>query len=649
MTNNKVKVGLVQINNSFANQNYLPYTVGMFQAYAEKNLKNKNKFEFLLPLYKRILVKNAVGHLLESDISFFSTYVWNYKLSLEIAKKLKEKNPKILIVFGGPMVPENGIKDFLQSHPFIDIACNGDGEEPFLSLLENYSTCKWSKVPSISYIDKQKKLVQTQRSKRITNLDKIPSPYITGVFKPLIKAHPEDEWLALWETNRGCPYSCSYCVWGAYTDKKIYPFSLDRLYKEIDWFSNHKIEFVYCCDANFGVLNRTVEIVDYFANNKKKYGYPKVLSTQTAKVFTERTYQTCKIMAETGLNKGIALALQSLNSDTLQNIKRKNISVEKFKEIQQRLTSENIETFTDIILALPSETYNSFADGISTAIQQGQHNRIQFGNLSILRNAEMDDNNYQKKYGFEIVETNVLNMHGSLSHKEEVQETQQLVISTNTMPKSDWVKTRAFGWMTALLHFDKLLQVPFVTLNKLYSVKYRDLIELFTEDEDLPPILTYIKNFFNEKAVELQNGGSEFCESEKWLNLWWPCDELILIQLATENKLQDFYNEVEQVISRFLDKKKIQDYQSVLHESLKLNQNLMKLPLQEKDLDLHLNYNLWDVYRGALKGVDVPLEKGNFSYTIDRTSNKWSSWDVWCKEVIWYGNKKGVYIYDVKK
>jgi hypothetical protein len=354
-------------------------------------------------------------------------------------------------------------------------------------------------------------------------------------------------------------------------------------------------------------------------------------------------------MAENGLNKGIALALQSLNPGTLHDIKRKNVPVEKFKEIQQRLTSENIETFTDIILALPCETYNSFADGISTVIENGQHNRIQFGNLSILRNAEMDNPDYQEKYGFEVVETNVLNMHGSLSHKEEVQETQDLVISTNTMPKPDWVKTRTFGWMTALLHFDKLLQVPFVILNKLYSIRYRDLIELFTADEDLPPILAHIKEFFNEKAVELQNGGSEFCESEKWLNLWWPPDELILIQLATENKLQDFYDQAEQVIGRFLDKKKIQGYQPILHESLRLNKNLMKLPLQDEDLELSLGYNLWELYRGALKGTDVSLEKGNFGYTIDRTTNKWPSWDAWCKEVIWYGNKKGAYIYNVKK
>ena len=80
---------------------------------------------------------------------------------MEIAKKLKEKKPKILIVFGGPMVPDNDIKDFLKSHPFIDIAAHGGGEDTFVSLLENYSTRNWSKVPSISYISKQKKIVQT--------------------------------------------------------------------------------------------------------------------------------------------------------------------------------------------------------------------------------------------------------------------------------------------------------------------------------------------------------------------------------------------------------------------------------------------------------------------------------------------------------
>ena len=96
-------------------------------------------------------------------------------------------------------------------------------------------------------------------------------------------------------------------------------------------------------------------------------------------------------------------------------------------------------------MALPGETYDSFTNGISTLIENGQHNRIQFNNLSILPNSEMGDKVYQKKYGMKLVETNILNMHGSYPGDDfGVPEKQELVIATAAMPKDDWVKVRAF-------------------------------------------------------------------------------------------------------------------------------------------------------------------------------------------------------------
>ena len=68
------KVGLVQINNSFSGQNYLPYSVGILQAYAEKHLKNSADYEFLLPLYRRMRVVDAVKQLAEAEVVFFSCY-----------------------------------------------------------------------------------------------------------------------------------------------------------------------------------------------------------------------------------------------------------------------------------------------------------------------------------------------------------------------------------------------------------------------------------------------------------------------------------------------------------------------------------------------------------------------------------------------
>ena len=102
-----LNVGLVNINNSFSGQNYFPYSVGCLQAYAEKNLSSKEEFRFCLPIYKRKPVASLVTELINVDIAFFSTYVWNIRLSLEVAHQLKKLQPHIMTIFGGPQVPDS--------------------------------------------------------------------------------------------------------------------------------------------------------------------------------------------------------------------------------------------------------------------------------------------------------------------------------------------------------------------------------------------------------------------------------------------------------------------------------------------------------------------------------------------------------------
>lgn len=644
----KIKIGMVQINNSFFNQNYFPYSVGILQAFSQRHLKESDNFEFLSPIYSRMFIRTAIEKLLSADIVCFSTYVWNIKISLKIAEEIKKNKPQALIVFGGPQVPNREIEVFLRSNSFIDIACHDEGENIFLNILKNYHNRDWAKVPSISYINEVGEFIRNPACPRISDLNEIPSPYLDGVFDPLVETNPQSTWVALWETNRGCPFLCAYCDWGSATKNKVYAHNNEKLFREVDWFSRNKIEFIFCCDANFGILERDIEIVKYVAENKRKYGYPKALSVQSTKNFTKHAYEIYKVMSDTGLNKGVSLSLQSLNEDTLRGIRRKNIPNKVFREVQRRLTSLNIETFTDLILGLPDETYETFVNGVSTIIENGQHNRIQFNNLSILPNAEMGDREYQKKSGFDIVETKIINIHGSMTDTGEVDETQRLVVGTNTMPKDDWLRVRVFGWMASLLHFDKLLQVPFIILHSFYHISFRELIEIFINNSIKSPILTDIHSFFVKKATDIQNGKEEFCESKKWLNIWWPADELILIELCAENKLSDFYKEAEQVIGRYLRDRELFDCQPILRESILLNQNLIKLPFQDEDLDISLSYNIWDVYYVILRNAKLPLKKGEFCYMIDRTSVKWQSWEDWCREVIWYGNKKGAYIYNCK-
>ncbi len=427
----------------------------------------------------------------------------------------------------------------------------------------------------------------------------------------------------------------------------MYTFDLERLYKEVDWFAAHQIEYIFCCDANFGMLPRDLDIASYVAETKRKVGHPHALSVQNTKNATERAYKVQKILADAGLNKGVDIALQSADPDTLVSIKRGNISTETYQELQRRFTRDNVETYTDLILGLPGETYDSFADGVSTIIENGQHNRIQFNNLSILPNAEMGDPEYQKKYGMLTVETNVVNIHGSLAEAEhEISETQVLVIATNAMPKPDWVRTRAFSWMAALLHFDKILQIPFVLLHEICAVRYRELIELFldTPREEFP-VLSSVRSFFLEKATDIQNGGPEYCQSKEWLDIWWPADEYLLIKLCVEQKLELFYREAEKLLGRFLDEKFLSLPTNLLSEAIALNSKLIKLPFQTSNVTLELSCNIWEFYQSVLRGTSLPLETKPSKYHIDRTSATWGSWEDWYREVVWYGNKKGAYLY----
>ena len=641
----KIKIGLVQINNSFSGASYFPYTVGLLQAYIEEHAKFSERYEFLPFIYSRIPVEEGVNRLLSANIVGFSTYVWNFRLSLEIARRLKKQKPEILIVFGGPQVPDEA-EVFLSQFPFIDIVCHGEGEQVFCSIVESYPSKDWGDIPSISYFDDNGAFINHPQAPRIKDLDIIPSPYLNGFFEALMLENPQNEWLSLWETNRGCPFSCTFCDWGSATASKVYRFELERLLAEIDWFADKKVEFVFCCDANFGILSRDTQIAQYAADIKSKIGYPQALSVQNTKNATDRAYETQKILNTSGLSKGVDLALQSIDKNTLESVKRANISIETYEILQQRFTSDGVATFTDIILGLPGETYESYVEGVSKLIENGQHNRIQFNNLSILPNAEMGDPKYQQKHGMVTVPSEIINIHGlRTTSEDDVAEVQELVIATQDMPKEDWVKTRAFSWMIALLHFDKLLQIPLILIHQVCGISFRQLTELFMRKGINGDTISEINSFFTEKAKDIQSGGFEFCNSPDWLDIWWPADEYMFIKLCRENKLDIFYQEAGKLLKLFLDSQFIDFPTDLLDQSIMLNRELVKLPFQEEDTYITTSYNIWEFFQSVLVGKPILLDEVGCNYHINRAGFSWSSWEKWYREVVWYGNKKGAYLY----
>lgn len=641
-----INVGLVQINNSFANASYFPYSLGKLQAYAQKFGKRVNNFNFMLPVFRRVSVADALKNLEGADIAAFSLYAWNFELSLAIIKALKEKQPETLIVCGGPHVPVREM-DFLLRHPAIDIAMHGEGEQTFADLLDHYKDRDWANVPGISYVEDGEEK-RTRPRERLTDLSQMPSPYLEGVFDELMTAHPETEWLGLWETNRGCPFKCAYCDWGGATQAKMYTFDQKQLEDEMTWFAEHKVEFIFCCDSNFGMLKRDEELTDFAVATREKYGYPCALSVQNTKNSTERSYSIQRKLHDAKLNKGVTLALQTVDPEALKNVGRDNISLKSFEELQRRYNRDGIETYTDIILALPGETYDSFVRGVDQIIDNGQYNRIQFINLSILPNATMGDPEYQKKHDMQIVRTKIINLHGAMATGDEVQETQDLVVGTSTLPLEDWVTTRVYSWMMAFLFFDKILQIPMVLSHVVFGLQYRDIVNAFLAAEKSEyPTIHSINEFFQKEATALQQGGLEYAFSKEWLNIYWPHDEYVFIKLTKEETLGDFYEESKEIIASLLTDKS-PETQEVLDEAVQMNRALIKTPFQTEDTRLTLTRNIWEAYRVALEENRDILVQGEFCYSIDRTAETWDTWDTWYKEVVWYGNKKGAYFYDIK-
>lgn len=647
----EISIGLVQINNAYpvsGETHYLPYSVGLLQAYVQANAEDPDRYDFRPLSFRRQPVQELVDSLSGIDLVAFSLYVWNNNYSLEVARRLKSENPDVCIVVGGPHVPDRS-EEFLRQNPYIDVAVHKEGEKTFLELLEKFPDNEWRDVAGTSYIDANDRYRLGLARPRFRDIDEISSPYLSGVFDHLITGNPHIQWAVLWETNRGCPFQCTFCDWGSNTAAKLTRFGVDRLRDEMDWFRINGINYIFCCDANFGILKRDVEIAQYAAELKAEYGNPKTLFVQATKNATDRAYETQKILHDAGLGKGVALSMQSMDSSTLESIKRDNISLDTYLEMQRRFAKQRVETYTDLIVGLPGETYDSLVDGIDLLISKGQHNRINFQNLAILPNAEMGDPDYQRRYGMELVRSKVGTIHGTeVQMEDDVSEEENLVIATNTMDRESWRKTRTFCWITGFYYFDKLCQLPILVTQQETGLPFHRVFEgLIDLDDRRYPTLALVRNFFQEEARRIQNGGSVYKFSERFLGINWHPNEIVYMTLRADNLVDKFYDEVRMRLLEISEKQAVgAPSPTVLDEAILVNRSLLKAPHISEDLELKLTHNIWDFYKGKLYGEEVPLRKKAHSLRIDRTREKWPEFDTWCREVVWFAYTRGAYYYD---
>jgi len=641
-----MEVGLVQVNmeptwsaaglGGEANRyTMLPYSVGLLQAYAARHARSNDALRFRLPICARLPVRDAVDELDGCDLVGFSCYVWNERISLEIARELKRRRPETTVVFGGPQVPDRA-EAFLRAAPFVDLVCHGEGEATFTEILDAAAERDWSGIDGLSRLDRAGSFHHVPRGQRLMDYSELPSPYLDGTFEPLLAASPDRHWIMMWETNRGCPFSCTFCDWGSATNAKVNRFELERLEAEIAWMSRKRVDIVYCADANFGILPRDVELTESIVASTRSTGFPSTFYVNSTKNATERAYTIQRLLSDAMGTVGVTIALQSNDPETLAAIKRQNISTEHYEELQQRFARDRLYTYTDLIIGLPGETYDTFADGVSHVVAHGQHNNVQFRNCYLLPNAELADPDYRLRHGLEVVSQELREPHAAVDEADEVPEFIDVVIATSTMPRADWVRAKTFAWLTDVLYFDRLLQLPFLLLGSEAGVPLRRLVELFADaDPESWPTVARIVAELRAKACSIQEGGLEWFAGPDAGGILWPADQWTILTLVGEGLLDDFYAEAGRLLQDFLERERLEHHELVVSDALELNQALFNTPGGGDDVEVFLWHTVWERCMAVIHREEVPLTQHFTRYVVGSSPYAAPDMEDWYRQLVW--------------
>jgi radical SAM superfamily enzyme YgiQ (UPF0313 family) len=429
---------------SFTNEpTVLPHNYGHIRLYSESypeivgnyNWKNPfGTFPIELPTIK------------QPGIFAFSVYVWNVERSIHASKMIKEKYPSCKIIMGGPHFSRD-CKDFLKTNDHIDFIVNKEGENSFQHLLlENLKdTPIWKNVKGITFVDGGE-VVQTKPADRVNLSEMTESPYekYFDIYNDIASRAREHnhEVFGVIETNRGCPYECGFCNWGALTANKIFQVPFEKIKKDVKYLSLLKVRRLQIADANFGMLPRDAKIAKIIVDAFKNDGNQVVnLCITYAKVFNNKVIEAYKVL-RTGKWKylsDMSIAMQSMNPDSLVAIKRENIGEKEFPKKLQ-LIKEHFPKLdhisTDIIIGLPEETLDTYIDGIITCYISGIKNFILY-NLALLPGTDIATQRMIDKYSLKYSEAKFTNNTYSNYQNIEFVESIQIVYQTSTMSREE--------------------------------------------------------------------------------------------------------------------------------------------------------------------------------------------------------------------
>lgn len=552
---------------------YFPYMWAILKSYWERHGDDGKSFHWLEPVWRN----EQPARLLEPysgqaiDVLGLSCYTWNWQLQCELAESVKATNPACLVVAGGPE-PDYKDASFFIKHPYIDLIVVKDGEETFNRILARFAEGGriFSDIGGIYYPRGIEREVTFSGPPAVPTVFDY-SPYVdqADYYDRLLERHGHGFEVIL-ETNRGCPYSCSFCDWGSNTNSKLRRFEMERVSAEIEWCGRLKVDSIMLADANFGILSRDLEIADIFNEVRARHGgYPRHIFYSAAKNNPERATEIAMKFAKSGICTMHALSVQHTRKEVLAATARRNISAEKQVEVVKTMMEAHVPVEVQLIQGIPGDTYQLWKLCLADLMEWGIHEDYLVQAYRLLPNAPAADPEYVREWRIETIERityDLTTREIDDSRTNLLRKPEKILVATKTYSRADWVLMSTYSAFVKALHNSSLTQRIAVYLRLTHGVPYIDFYEHLIDQRPTALLATWYVRIHEHYEEFLTNSkASDHLPVDELLNLRYTLHPSRWIYISACLRLDEFFAQLkEQLLVRYPSAKNLSsliDYQ----------------------------------------------------------------------------------------
>lgn len=646
-----IQVFSAQFNYQYGTVIHFPYSIACLVAYIRSLPELAPRFQFHKTFVFRNRFDEYVDRCTDVDILLCACYTWNWEITTRLAQKVKERNPQCTVIFGGPQVPMHYDSDvpwkwvpetkgsFFADYPYVDLLVHQEGEHTLRDIFRAYLADRdYSGINGLETRD-----FRTPPAERILDLDALPSPYLTNTVWDLVEPVEGADYIASWETNRGCPFECTFCDWGSATKSRVRKRSMDVLFQEIEWFADNRIPYIDCCDANFGMFHeRDLELAKRLKAAKATKGFPGRVRPAWTKGSSEKVVPIAKELLDAGLLRAVTLAVQSLDPSTLEIIRRTNMRFDRFSSLVRQFGDQNIETYTEIILGLPGETLASCLQGFEQLMEMFPRPVIFIFNCGVFVNAPMNRPDYLRAHGIEVIKSPIYLWHSAVEHRGEIPEYEFITVRADSFSTADLHQMYLWGWVVQAFHSLGILEYVAKFYHQTLGLEFVAFYRQFLDYCEQHPGTLFNREYrtaVDYIATGYSGGGWDHADRDL-PPIYWPIEEATWLRCVRDSsrlqsEIRAFLSYLEERLTAGTDPR-------ILDDLVRFQVFLLSTMDHREPVRRYTAEYAWKDFlvQGGTHPDDLRSAPTEYSWTSKVTDEDSTQW---CYRAIWVGRTQGNY------